>query len=78
MAKKTTKKKKQQPTSLFGELSSLLICIGGGWMLFIPDTIQKGDDGSIMMAPDYIPVMILGAGLVLMVMLSLFTWSEKS
>ena len=72
------KKKTKQSTSLLGELSALMICVGGGWMLFIPDTIQKGDDGTIMIAPDYIPVMILGAGLVLMVMLSLLTWSEKS
>ena len=77
MAKKKKTKKKQEPTSLFGELSSLLICIGGGWMLFIPDTIQKSDDGSITIAPDFIPVIILGAGLVLMIMLSLYTWSEN-
>jgi hypothetical protein len=77
--KKTTKKKpEEKPTSLLGEVSCLLICTGVVWMLFVPDTIQKAEDGAITISPDYIPLMVLGAGFVLMVMISLFDWSENA
>ena len=75
MAKKITTKK---PTSLLGEFSSLLICTGVVWILFVPDTIQKAEDGAISISPDYIPLMILGAGFVLMVFISLLDWSENA
>ena len=77
---KTTAKKKpeEKPTSLLGEASCLLICTGVIWMLFVPDTIQKAEDGAITISPDYIPLMVLGAGFVLMVMISLFDWSENA
>jgi len=76
--KKTAKKPKTKPTSLLGEASSLLICTGVVWILFVPDTIQKAEDGAISITPDNIPLMILGAGLVLMIMLSLFDWSDNA
>ena len=76
--KKTAKKPETKPTSLLGEASSLLICTGVVWILFVPDTIQKAEDGAISITPVNIPLLILGAGLVLMIMLSLFDWSDNA
>lgn len=63
---------------LMAEISSLLICVGFAWTMFIPGTIEKAEDGAISISPDYIPLMILGAGFVLMILISLFDWSENA
>ncbi|MCH2149662.1 MAG: hypothetical protein MK095_09535 [Phycisphaerales bacterium] len=61
---------------LFGELSCLLICVGVIWMFF-PGTVTV-TDGSLSVSPDFIPLIVLVAGVVGMVIVSLSNWSKGS
>lgn len=52
-----------------GELACLLICVGLIWMM-IPGTVTL-TDGTLSVTPDYIPLILFGAGVGGMILLSI-------
>ena len=56
-------------TGLLGEASCLLICVGMVWMM-IRGTVAI-TDGCLCVTPSYIPLILLGAGLGGVILLSL-------
>ena len=58
-------------TGFIGELACLLICTGAIWMM-IPGTVTVSE-GTLSVTPDYIPLILLVAGAVGMVLLSIMS-----
>ena len=61
---------------LLSEFACLLICVGVIWM-FIPGTVSV-EEGTLHVTPDYIPLILLVAGAIGMVIISLLNWSKSA